>query len=42
MDPIRVYVGLHSAATYEERAALAVRELERTHAETARWWCCRA
>ena len=33
VDPIRVYVGLHSAATYEERAALAVRELERTHAQ---------
>ena len=33
VDPIRVYVGLHSAATYEDRAALAVKELERTHAE---------
>ena len=33
MDPIRIYVGLHSADTYEERAQLAVKELERTHAE---------
>ncbi|MFD8723227.1 alpha/beta hydrolase [Streptomyces sp. NPDC059629] len=29
-DPVRVYVGLRSAATLDERAALAVRELERT------------
>ncbi len=29
MDPIRVFVGVHSAATVEERAELAVRELAR-------------
>ncbi|MGW5654343.1 alpha/beta hydrolase [Streptomyces humi] len=29
-DPVRVYVGLRSADTLDERAALAVRELERT------------
>ncbi|MGQ4388012.1 alpha/beta hydrolase [Streptomyces sp. SAS_270] len=29
-DPVRVYVGLRSADTLKERAALAVRELERT------------
>lgn len=29
-DPVRVYVGLRSAGTPEERAGLAVRELERT------------
>ncbi|MEU9453516.1 alpha/beta-hydrolase family protein [Streptomyces sp. NPDC048277] len=29
-DPVRVYVGLRSAATLDERAALAVHELERT------------
>ncbi|SED89980.1 alpha/beta-hydrolase family protein [Streptomyces sp. Ag109_O5-10] len=29
-DPVRVYVGLRSADTVDERAALAVRELERT------------
>jgi len=33
-EPIRVYVGLGSAPTAEERAALAVRELERTGAFT--------
>jgi uncharacterized membrane protein len=33
IDPIRIYVGLNSAPTYEERANLAVKELERTHAE---------
>jgi len=33
MDPIRIYVGLHSADTYQERAELAVKELERTHAQ---------
>ncbi|WP_051701809.1 alpha/beta hydrolase [Mycetocola saprophilus] len=32
MEPIRVYAGLKSAPTTRERAALAVRELERTHA----------
>jgi len=32
IDPIRIYVGLNSAPTYEERASLAVRELERTGA----------
>jgi uncharacterized membrane protein len=32
MDPIRVYVGLASASTLEERADLAVAELERTGA----------
>ena len=29
MDPIRVFVGVHSAPTVEERAELAVRELAR-------------
>ncbi|MEU9156663.1 alpha/beta-hydrolase family protein [Streptomyces sp. NPDC048417] len=29
-DPVRVYVGLRTADTLDERAALAVRELERT------------
>ncbi len=29
MDPIRVFVGVHSAPTVEERAELAVRELDR-------------
>jgi uncharacterized membrane protein len=32
MEPIRVYVGLRSAGSPDERAALAVRELERTGA----------
>ena len=32
VEPIRIYVGLKSASTYEERAALAVEELDRTHA----------
>jgi uncharacterized membrane protein len=32
LEPIRVYVGLDTAPTAEERAALAVRELERTGA----------
>lgn len=32
MEPVRVYVGLDSAATTEERVALAVAELERTGA----------
>ena len=31
-EPIRVYVGLDSASTAQERAALAVQELERTGA----------
>jgi uncharacterized membrane protein len=31
-DPIRVYAGLDSAPTSRERAALAVQELQRTHA----------
>jgi uncharacterized membrane protein len=31
-DPIRVYVGLRSAETAEDRADLAVREFERTGA----------
>ena len=30
MAPVRVYVGLRSADTLDKRAALAVRELERT------------
>ncbi|MFD4596631.1 alpha/beta hydrolase [Streptomyces sp. NPDC058464] len=30
VDPVRVYVGLRSADSLDERAALAVRELERT------------
>jgi uncharacterized membrane protein len=33
IEPIRIYVGLNSAPTYAERAAIAVKELERTHAE---------
>jgi uncharacterized membrane protein len=32
MEPIRVYAGLRSAGSPDERAALAVRELERTGA----------
>jgi uncharacterized membrane protein len=32
MEPIRVSVGLRSAGSPDERAALAVRELERTGA----------
>jgi uncharacterized membrane protein len=32
MEPVRVYVGLRSAGSPDERAALAVRELERTGA----------
>jgi uncharacterized membrane protein len=32
LDPIRVYVGLRAGATAEERAEVAVRELERTGA----------
>jgi uncharacterized membrane protein len=32
LEPIRVYVGIDSAATMEERARLALRELERTGA----------
>ena len=32
MDPVRVYVGVESAKTPDERAALAVQELKRTHA----------
>ncbi|GAA2264940.1 alpha/beta hydrolase [Kitasatospora cystarginea] len=35
-DPVRVYVGLRSAGTLQERAALAVRELERTGAFSRR------
>ncbi len=35
--PIRVYVGLESAATEEERVALAVEELERTGAFDRAW-----
>ncbi|MGK4578906.1 alpha/beta hydrolase [Kitasatospora sp. HPMI-4] len=35
-DPVRVYVGLRSAGTLRERAALAVRELERTGAFSRR------
>ena len=35
-EPIRVYVGVESAPTAEARAALAVRELERTGAFTRR------
>lgn len=31
-EPVRVYVGLRSGNTAQERAALAVRELDRTHA----------
>lgn len=33
IEPIRIYIGFESAPTYAERADLAVRELERTHAE---------
>jgi len=33
IEPIRIYVGLKSESTYEQRAALAVRELERVRAE---------
>ncbi|MGC4173978.1 alpha/beta-hydrolase family protein [Demequina sp.] len=33
IEPIRIYVGLNSAPSYEARAELAVKELERTHAE---------
>jgi len=36
-DPIRVYVGLGSAPTTEERVALAVAELERTGAFDRAW-----
>ena len=32
MEPLRVYVGLNSARTVEERAALALAELKRVHA----------
>lgn len=32
LEPIRIYVGLNSAPTNEERAAIAVQELERTGA----------
>ncbi len=32
MDPIRVYVGMHAAETFEERAALALEELRRVNA----------
>jgi uncharacterized membrane protein len=38
-DPIRVYAGLDSAPTSRERAALAVRELERTGAFSRRVLC---
>jgi uncharacterized membrane protein len=33
IEPVRIYVGLKSADTYDERAALAVEELRRVHAE---------
>jgi len=33
IDPIRIYVGLKSAPTHAERAALAVKELERVQAQ---------
>ena len=36
LQPIRVYVGIESASTADERAALAVRELQRTGAFTRR------
>ncbi|MDI9582083.1 MAG: alpha/beta-hydrolase family protein [Thermobispora sp.] len=39
VEPIRVYVGLDSAATLRERAALAVRELERTGAFSRKVLC---
>lgn len=39
LDPIRVYVGLKAADTPEARAALAVRELERTGAFTRKVLC---
>lgn len=32
MDPIRVYVGMHAAETFEERAELALAELKRVNA----------
>nr|WP_221378883.1 alpha/beta-hydrolase family protein [Actinoplanes polyasparticus] len=32
LDPVRIYAGLSSADTVEERAALVVREMDRTHA----------
>ncbi|MBM2623155.1 alpha/beta-hydrolase family protein [Actinoplanes sp. LDG1-06] len=32
VDPIRIYAGLSSAGSPEERAALVVREMDRTHA----------
>jgi uncharacterized membrane protein len=32
MDPVRIYAGLSSADSVEERAALVVREMDRTHA----------
>lgn len=31
-EPIRVYVGMHAAETFEDRAALALDELQRVHA----------
>jgi uncharacterized membrane protein len=37
IDPIRVYVGLESAPSEEERIALAMRELERTGAFDREW-----
>jgi uncharacterized membrane protein len=37
VDVIRVYVGLESAKTESERVALAMRELERTHAFDREW-----
>ena len=37
IDVIRVYVGLESAPTEEERVALAMRELERTNAFDREW-----
>jgi uncharacterized membrane protein len=32
MEPVRVYVGLESAPTLQDRVQLAIRELDRTHA----------
>jgi hypothetical protein len=37
LDPIRVYIGLESAPTDEERVALALRELDRTGAFDREW-----
>jgi uncharacterized membrane protein len=38
-EPVRVYVGVESAPTAEERAQLAVKELDRTHAWSRKVLC---